>query len=131
MQPLAAAIPAPAAGGASPIAGKLALQPMIAQILAKSPNVANHPEILLAALNHAKDMGLLDPDAETEVDGIQKQHTMNRIATAKQHLKAVQDADNSDTPAPATPAAPAPLTATNPQTGDKLQFIGGKWQPMT
>lgn len=113
------------------MAGKLGLHPMIAQIIKTSPNVANHPEVLLAALNHAKDMGLLDPDAEAAVDGIQKQHTMNRIATAKQHLKAVQDGTpDAEADPPAAPAAP-PITATNPQTGDKLQFIGGRWQPMT
>jgi hypothetical protein len=124
----AAGVSAPPAAGAAPITGKVGLQPMIAQIIAKSPNVANHPEILLSALGHAKDMGLLDPDAEAAVDGIQKQHTMNRIATAKQHLQAVQGG------APAGPQAPQPgqasmPTATNPQTGAKVMWNGSTWQP--
>lgn len=134
----AAGVSAPPAAGAAPMAGKLGLQPMIAQIIKTSPNVANHPEILLSALNHAKDMGLLDPDAEAAVDGIQKQHTMNRIATAKGHLQAVQGgagapAQSAAAPAQsaAAPAAAPPPTATDPKTGAKVQFIGGQWQPMT
>jgi hypothetical protein len=125
------AVSAPPAAGAAPMAGKLGLQPMIAQIIKTSPNVANHPEILLSALNHAKDMGLLDPDAEAAVDGIQKQHTMNRIATAKGHLQAVQGGAGAPAQSPAALAAAPPPTATDPKTGAKVQFIGGQWQPMT
>jgi hypothetical protein len=130
-QPAAPVVPAPGAAGAPPMAGKLGLQPMIAQILKSTPGVANHPEVLLAALNHAKDLGILDPDAEAAVDGITKRHTMGRIAATKGHLTALQ---GSGPPAPAVapgaPAAAPPPTATDPKTGAKVQWDGKAWQPI-
>lgn len=108
------------------MAGKLGLQPMIAQILKSTPGVANHPEVLLAALNHAKDLGILDPDAEAAVDNATKQHTLGRIAATKGHLQALQPGA-----APAQAAAPPPPTATDPKTGAKVQWDGKAWQPVT
>lgn len=118
---------APAAGGASPVA-KMTLQQMTQQILQTAPGVAGHPEVLLAALNHAKSLGLLDSAAEAQVDEIGKQHTMNRVAAAKDHLKAVQEAakptDASQPPA----AALKPNTVTTFANGQKWT-LGADGQP--
>jgi hypothetical protein len=114
----------------------MGLQPMVAAILARAPQVANHPEILLAALTHAKDMGLLDPEAEDKIDEANKQHTTTRIATAKGHLKAVQAAsappeDDAETRTAGPVAGSPPMpTATDPKTGAKVQWDGKAWQPM-
>jgi hypothetical protein len=126
----APAVPAPQAAGA-PASGKMGLQPMIAQILRTSPGVANHPEVLLAALTHAKDLGLLDPEAEDKVDEATKAHTATRVSLAKGHLKAVQDAAaGTPAPAPANAATPPAPTATDPKTGAKVQWDGKAWQPI-
>lgn len=129
-------VPAPGAGGApppTPMTGKMGIQPMVQQILRTTPGVANHPEILLAALNHAKDMGILDPEAEAKVDEANKLHTTARVAAAKGHLKAA-----TDMAMPAAPVAGAPVagsttmpTATDPKTGAKVQWDGKAWQPLT
>jgi len=129
-QPAAPVPPAPQAAGA-PI--KLGLQPMIAQILRTTPGVANHPEILLSALSHAKDLGLLDQDAEDKVTTATQAHTANRISLAQGHLKAVQDAAASPPtlPGPQAAAGPPPApTATDPKTGNKVQWDGKAWQPI-
>lgn len=130
-QPAAPVPTAPVAAGAPPMAGKLGLQPMIAQILKSSPGVANHPEVLLAALNHAKDLGILDPDAEAAVDDATKQHTMGRIAATKGHLQALQTAGGAPEGASSPTNAAPPPTATDPKTGAKVQWDGKAWQPMT
>ena len=105
-------------------AGKMGFPDAIKRVLQTTPQVANHPEILLAALNHMRDIGILDPEAETKVTEINKQHTLNRIDTARGHLKAVQEGA-----APAPAAAPMP-TATDPKTGAKVQWDGKAWQPI-
>jgi hypothetical protein len=128
LQPAAPVQTAPVAAGAPPMAGKLGLQPMIAQILKSSPGVANHPEVLLAALNHAKDLGILDPDAEAAVDDASKQHTLGRIAATKGHLQTLQGGAST---APAQATATPPPTATDPKTGAKVQWDGKAWQPLT
>jgi hypothetical protein len=125
--PAAAPSPPPAPGPAAGVSMKMPLQGAVQAILARSPQVANHPEILLAALNHFKDLGILDPEAEAKIDEAQKQHTLQRVATAKGHLQAVQGATPAAPAAPA--AAPAP-TATDPKTGAKVQWDGKSWQPM-
>lgn len=133
-QPAVQGSPAPQAAGA-PI--KLGLQPMIARILQTTPGVANHPEILLAALSHAKDLGLLDQEAEDKVDEATKAHTATRISLAKGHLKAVQaagnpasdDDDGTRIAGPAGGSPPMP-TATDPKTGAKVQWDGKAWQPI-
>lgn len=123
--------PPPAAAApqaAAPAGGKLPLQAAIAQILKRTPGVANHPEILLSALTHLNDLGVLDPEAAAKIEETNKQHTAERISTAKGHLQALQ----GDQPAaPVAPAAPPPPTATNPQTGAKVQWDGKAWQPMS
>ena len=124
--------PPPVAGGA-PVSFKMGLQPAIAQILKTTPNVANHPEILLSALNHFKDLGVLDPDAEAKVDEAASQHTLQRVAAARGHLKAVQAGGGqpAEPEAPEPPAAAALPTATDPKTGAKVQWDGKAWQPIT
>jgi hypothetical protein len=117
--------PQAAAAPVAPVTGKMGFQPMIAQILKTSPNVANHPEILLAAMKHAQDLGLLDPEAEAKVEEVQKQHTMNRISAAKGHLQALQDG-----PAKPPDAGATAPTATDPKTGAKVQWDGKAWQPI-
>jgi hypothetical protein len=104
--------PGPSAPAAAPMAGapaKLGLQPMIAQILQANPGIRAHPEVLLAALNHAKELGVLDPEATAAVEEIGKQHTLARIERAKGHLAAVQDmAPKTAEAAPASAAPNAP-----------------------
>lgn len=100
----------PPAGPVAGVPGKMGLQPMIAQILQANPGIRAHPEVLLAALNHAKDLGVLDPEATAAVEEIGKQHTLARIGAAKGHLAAVQGmapktAEAAPEPAAAPPAA--------------------------
>lgn len=123
--------PQAAAPPVAPATSKLPLDAAIQRILQSTPGVAQHPEILLSALTHLNDLGLLDPEAQAKVADISKQHTLNRIESAKGHLKAVQDG------APAAPEAPAasaaakpPPTATDPKTGAKVQWDGKAWQPI-
>jgi hypothetical protein len=109
-------------------AGKMGFQDAIKRVLQASPQVANHPEILLSALNHMKDVGVLDPEAEDKITEIAKQHTLNRIETAKGHLQAVQEA--AGTPAAAPAAGKSMPTATDPKTGAKVQWDGKAWTPI-
>lgn len=110
----------------------MGLSQAVSQILRSSPGVANHPEVLLAALNHFNDIGMLDPEAGAKVDEANKLHTTARVAAAKGHLKAA-----TDMATPAAPVAGAPVagsttmpTATDPKTGAKVQWDGKAWQPM-
>src|SRR5580658_2698604 len=122
-QPAAPVAPAPAAPG-----GKLGLADATRRILASAPGVANHPEILLSALTHFNDLGLLDPDAGDKITEANKLHSVARVGAAKGHLQAVQQAPPMDDNTPAG-VAPAPgPTATDPKTGAKVQWDGKAWQ---
>lgn len=105
----------------------MGFQDAIKRVLAASPQVQNHPEILLAALNHMKDIGILDPEAETQIADIHKQHTLNRIEAAKGHLDALKAGAPAAGPVASAPSAP---TATDPKTGAKVQWDGKAWTPI-
>lgn len=128
--PPAAMPPPQAAASPAAMGGKLPLQAAIAQILKSTPGVANHPEILLSALTHLNDLGLLDPEAQAKIEATNKQHTAERISTAKGHLQALHEGSPAATPEAAAPAAPPMPTATDPKTGAKVQWDGKAWQPM-
>lgn len=74
---------APAAGGA-PALPEISLQGLTQRILQTSPGVANHPEILLAALERAAPM--LDRQGKEDLAEIRNQFTMQRIQSAKDRL---------------------------------------------
>ena len=129
------AIPPSAAGGGAP-QSKMGLGQAVQQVLRTAPGVANHPEILLSALTHFNDLGLLDPEAQAKVVEASKMHTAGRIAAAKDHLKTVTETPAFPvggtapvTPSPAVGSASMP-TATDPKTGAKVQWTGAAWQPM-
>lgn len=87
--PAPAATPAPPAAQSPPAAGgtgKLSLQGAVQQILRTSPGVTNHPEVLLAALTHFSDLGILDTEAESKVAETNKLPTLTRIGAVKQAL---------------------------------------------
>ena len=120
----------PVAPPAAPMASgipqtKMPLGDAVQRILSTAPGVANHPEVLLSALSHLNNLGLLDPEAQAKVEEASKMHTVARVKAAKDHLEAVSS------PAAASPPAPAARpTATNPQTGAKLEWDGKAWQPI-
>ncbi len=129
-QPVVPPTSAPAATGAPQ--SKMGLGEAVQRVLRTAPGVANHPEVLLSALTHFSDLGLLDPEAQSKIAEASKMHTTQRIAAAKEHLKTV-----TETPAfPAGGAAPLQasppmITATDPKTGAKVQWDGKTWQPVT
>ncbi len=106
----------------------MGLQEAVARILQRTPGVAQHPELLLSALNHFNDLGILDPEAQTRVAEATKLPTMERVAAAH-GISTGQEGAPAATPA--EPAVPPMPTATNPQTGAKIQWDGKAWQPMT
>lgn len=89
----AAPAPAPAAPPAPPAAqspeaagGKLSLSAAVARILKTSPGVAQHPEVLLAALTHMDGLGLLDPEATSKVVETNKLPSLTKVAAVRQAL---------------------------------------------
>ena len=126
-------MPPPQPQAAAPMGtapNKLGFQDAIKRVLQASPQVSNHPEILLAALNHMKDLGILDPEAETQIADIHKQHTLNRIEAAKGHLDALKSTAPGAAAPPAAANAAPPPTATDPKTGAKVQWDGKAWTPV-
>ena len=62
------------------------LHAAVAQILKTSPGVAQHPEVLLAALTHMDGLGLLDPEAGSKIAETNKLPTLSKVATVRQAL---------------------------------------------
>lgn len=87
------AVSAPAGGGAPPAAPQaggaaklpeISLQGLTQRILETSPGIRNHPEVFLAALEHAKPF--LDQQSKADLQEIQQNFTLQRIQMAKDRL---------------------------------------------
>jgi hypothetical protein len=118
---------APTGAPAAPLTGKMSLQDAVQRILRATPGVANHPELLLSALTHFNDIGVLDPEAEAKIAETNQLHTQARAAAAK-GLKASQSAAEPAPPAAAAaPAQPPPVAMLRPG-GINVMPDGSKWR---
>lgn len=81
--PAASVPPAAAAdAGKSP---EMTLEAVTARLLQVNPGLRNHPEIFLAALDHAKPF--LDAQAKADLKEIQQKFALERLDIARQRLK--------------------------------------------
>ncbi len=138
--PAAPVTPAPPAATGAPQASgapEISLPALTQRILQNMPGVRAHPEILLAALERAAPM--LDRQGKEDVAEIRNKFTeqrlqllRDRIDEASRHHDLVSADKRAALPvAPAASAGASPPTATNPQTGAKMQWDGKAWQPLT
>ena len=105
----------------------MGLQEAVQRVLRATPWVANHPELLLGALTHFSDIGMLDPEATARIAETNQMHTQGKISAARGHLKAVQGGDTAPAAPPAAPAQPPPVAMLRPG-GINVMPDGSKWR---